>query len=299
MLLTTLDPALLIYSYDEWEARAWGCFERYGALTLHRETIREYEQKLAMSVEFVAIVYESFPWNEDYRGIRELGDLREFMLRELQKAYYVDGEVVGGVSVEPDVALCQGVEDPEAIDVWRKLLCGCVSESTQEGLEPVVGTWESEHLGECTQVVLRVGDDVRHEENTEIHHLPLVWDRDSWVLRLSTQEWWPDLHRCVELHYCTNRGIQDHPDARDNPLPFDWTRDFSKCLARFCNERRLRQRLVEALTKRVYGVLDGSLGDEPFGDMRRFRVTDFWRVHYQEEEGRLILREFGPHDIGM
>jgi hypothetical protein len=33
--------------------------------------------------------------------------------------------------------------------------------------------------------------------------------------------------------------------------------------------------------------------------MRRFRVTDFWRVHYYEEEGHLILEEFCRHDTGL
>jgi hypothetical protein len=298
MLLAALDAALLVYSYDHWRSRVWHCLERCGALVQHYKVIREYGQGLAMSRDFAALVYESFPWNEDYRGIGELRDLRQFIIVELQKAYYVDGEVDGLASVEPDAALYHGVEDPIVVEVWKRLLCGCVDESVLEEFEPLVATWESESLEECTEVVLTIDADGGGERGTEVYNLPLVWDRDGWVVHLATQEWWPDLHRCVELHHATNRGIQDHPEALDNPLSFGWSRGFSKSLLRFCTEGHLRERLVEALTKRVYGVLDGSLGDEPFGGMRRFRVTDFWRVHYRQEEGRLILQEFGPHDIG-
>jgi len=136
------------------------------------------------------------------------------------------------------------------------------------------------------------------EADSRVYHLPLVWDDDSWAIQLVTLEWWPDLSRCVELHFRTNPGMRHYPVAREQPIPFECTDAFWKSVDRFCRDKQKRRSLIEALTKRVYGILDASLGDEPFGEVRRFRVTDFWRVHYREEHDRLVLEEFGPHSMG-
>ena len=60
----------------------------------------------------------------------------------------------------------------------------------------------------------------------------------------------------------------------------------------------MKKSLIKALTKRVYGIFT-SLGNEPFGEKYRFRVTKKMRVHYRvEEDGKLVFEEFGPHSLG-
>jgi hypothetical protein len=299
MFLATLDPALLIYSYDHWQARAWHCFERCKALALHCRVVRKYEQRIAMSSEFAALVQESFPWNESFRGFSQLRDLRQFIFQDLQRAYYVDAQANGETGLEPDDVVCQEVEDSTVIDAWERLLRGCVDEAVLEEFEPVVATWETESLQCNTEIVLTIITNLERGSDVEVYHFPLIWNDDTWATHLATQDWWPDLHRCVELCFKTNPGMRDYPEARDDPIPFDWTQEFYRSLARFCVDRNLRRRLIEALTKRVYEILDASLGDEPLGDMRRLRVTDFWRVHYYEEGDQLILEEFCRHDTGI
>ena len=106
------------------------------------------------------------------------------------------------------------------------------------------------------------------------------------------------MQRCIELHFRTNPGMRDYAEARERPMPFECTDAFWRSVERFCQGEQLRRSLITALTKRAYGILDVSLGDESLGEIRRLRVTDFWRVHYREEGDRLVLEEFGPHSIG-
>ena len=296
MLLSAIDPALLIYEYEDWRARAPHCFNRFEALTLHRGVIRQYDQKMAMSDTFAGLVIQSFPWNENYRSISELRDFRRFILEDLQKVYYVDTEAAREVSLQPTGIVSQYVKVPEVTAAWEELLCGCVDEAVLAEFDPQIATWETASLREHSGPMTLTFHD--SEAGTRVYHLPLVWDDDSWAMQLVTQEWWPDLQRCVALHYRTNPGMRDFPGVRAQPRLFECTDAFWKSVNRYCKDGQLRRSLIAALTKKAYGILDASLGDEAFGEMRRFRVTYFWRVHYREEGDRLVLEEFGPHSIG-
>ena len=66
MLLSLLDPDLLIYDYAHWHNREPHCFSRFEALTLHRRMIREYDQKMGLSNELAALIYENFPWRGNF-----------------------------------------------------------------------------------------------------------------------------------------------------------------------------------------------------------------------------------------
>ena len=131
----------------------------------------------------------------------------------------------------------------------------------------------------------------------EDHYVPLVWDENTWFSRMGSQEAWPDLQMCVEIYFRSNFGMQSHPQARQNPIPFEWTDSFWKSVDDLC-QPPMRQLLVKAIVKKVYGILDSKLHDERIRNFRRFRVTDFWRVNYVERGGRIVLEEFGAHDIG-
>jgi hypothetical protein len=297
VLLLVFDPALLVYQYEDWQAREPHCFSRFDALSLHRGMIKEYSQKMAMSYTFAALIQQFFPWNR-YRSIGELRDLARFFYEDLQKAEYIDTKTAGEASLQPTGVVCQYVEVPEVVDAWKGLLCGCVDETVLTEFDPQIATWETASLREHSGSMTLTIHDSEIGASTQAHHLPLVWNDDSWATQLVTQDWWPDLQRCVELRFRTNLGMRDYPEARGKPISFECTDTFWKSVDRFCKDERLRRSLIAALTKRVYGILDAGLRDESFGEIRRFRVTDFWRVHYREEGDYLVLEEFGQHSIG-
>jgi len=253
---------------------------------------------MAMSNEFAALVQVAFPWNADFRAISELRDLREFMLQELQRAVYVDTRTAYECSLHPEGIVCRGIEDPEVTDTWKGLLNGCLDHAVLEKFEPQVATWEADSVTNHSEIAFVIGDNRKDQAIPPVYTFPLVWDQDSWAVRLVTQDWWPDLRRCVELHFRTHPGMRARPKALEQPIPFECAPRFWRTLERFCTGENLRARFIEALTKRVYGILDASLGEEPLGDFRRFRVTRSWRVHYRVENKYLVLEEFGPHSIG-
>ena len=299
MLLSVFDPALLIYNYEDWQARVRHCFERFEALTLHRRFAREYEQKIAMSLEFASLIIQSFPWNEDFNDISELRDLRLFILQELARTFYIGIQTGKNVTLNPTGVLCHYVNSTEVNDAWKNLLCSSIDETITDQFPPQIATWETtavrEHSGPVTITIY----DSNTGELIQEYDLPVVWDDESWARQLVIQEWWPNLGRCVELHFKTNPSMKNYPGVRERPVPFECTPTFLRTADRFCQTQQLRRSLIEALTKRVYGILDASLGDEPLRGKRRFRVTDFWRVHYRLKDGRLVLEKFGPHDMDL
>ena len=132
----------------------------------------------------------------------------------------------------------------------------------------------------------------------EVHRIPLVWDEVSWDASLESQNFWPDLEKCVEIYFRSNPGMQSYRQAREHPVPFTCTDAFWKSVQDYCDPT-MRRLLIKAIAKKVYGILDSKLNDEPIGDLRRFRVTLFWRVHYRQCGDNIVLEEFGPHDIGL
>ena len=298
MLLSALDPALLVYRYEHWLSREPHCFRRFEALTLHRREIRKYDLKFVMCYRFAALIQQFFPWNGNCRSIGELRDLRQFMLIELQKAHYVEPKTAQGASLRPEGVLCDYIEDPEVIETWNELLCGCVDQAVLAEFDPQIATWETLSLCQHSSPMTLSIQESETAGYARQFSLPLVWDDDSWAARLATQDWWPDLQRCVEVHFRANAAIRNHSEIRETPFPFECSPAFMRSLERFCREKGLRRSLVQAVTKLVYGIRDLGLGFEPFGDVYRFRVTDYWRVHCRKLEDRFVLEEFGPHDIG-
>lgn len=303
MLLSILDPDLLVYNFDDWQAREPHCDSRLGILSLHIVTTRRYGQRMAMSTRLADFVSNAFPWGCEYRGIPQLRELRRLVFQELQRvAYYdlpIDAILVTDISLQPGGIVCQYLEDANIIEAWEELLCSCVDDAVLTEFDPQIATRESPTLCEHSGPMILEYTLLNPEAvaDTRVCHIPLVWDDDSWATQLTTQQWWPNLQQCVELCFRTNPSMGLYPEARQQPIPFECTDSFRKSLDRLCRGP-LRRSLVEALTKRVHGILDASLGDEAFGEGRRFRVTAFWRVHYREEAGRVILEEFGQHSMG-
>ena len=295
MLISALDPSLLIYQEEHWRNREAHCFDRVRALTLHRRIIRNHSQGIAMSNRLVSIVYQSFPWADNFKHFSELRDLRQFILDDLTRAHYISASEFGEVSLEPDECTCQHVSNPEVTVAWKELLWGCIEDAMSSQFDAQIATWQTPDASPQHKSISLHIDQKGHDE---IHDFPLVWDENSWTQRLACQDAWPDLKRCVELYFLSSPAMQNHSGIRDNPVPFTCTDTFWKSVNDLC-EPQMRLLLVKALAKRVYGMLDRGLHDEPFRQVRRFRVNLFWRVHYQDLGNEIVLDEFGEHDIGM
>lgn len=297
MLLSALEPALLIYRYEDWRRRDRHCLSRFEALTLHRGINRKYGQKIAMSDMYAAEVCQSFPWKQDCRGIDQLRDLRQLVIEELQRAHYLDATTARSISVWPPGVVCEHVDDADAEEAFTRLLSACLEEAAAPGIDAQVATWERDSVCSgtgslrCTIAQSEQGGDSRDE------YVPLVWDHISWALQLNTQKWWPDLQRCVELFFLTDPAMRAHPAVRDRSMTFECSPRFWQSVNDYCRDEQLRRLLTKAVAKTVYGLRDAALCDEAFGQMRRFRVTDFWRVHYREQDDHLVLEEFGRHDM--
>lgn len=289
MLHSAIDPALLIYKQEDWQNRASHCFSRFGALMLHRRLMRQYNQRIVFTDEYASKVQLAFPWAYASRDIEELRDLRRFILEDLGSAQYVDCEATNQATLEPNDLTCKFVDDPEVLDIWKQLLLCCLSEMEHSEFDVQVATWQEGHESSQTQFLAIAADN-------EAHHLPLVWNEGTWAKQLASQNAWPDLQMCVELYFMSNPGMSNHPMARQHPTPFGYTEAFLKNVAD-TGQAHLQQAVVKAITKLVYGILDSGLHDEPYDDMRRIRVTDFWRVHYIEQGGSLRLEKFGRHDM--
>ena len=296
MLLSAFDPALLIYQHEHWQNRQPHFFSRIKALTQHRRFIKKYNQQIAMSEEFAGFVYQSFPWNGNFKSIGELRDLRQFILEELSRVRYIAkaGEAEE-VSLQPDGLTCEYVGIPTILDVWKELLCACVEGESNSEFDVQVATWETPAYPEHPPTIIVT---INSATGSEDYHLPLVWDEDGWVIRLASQDSWPDLRKCVEFYFMANPGMQNYYGVRGQPIPFECTDGFWKSVDDYC-QPNMRHLLVKAIAKKVYGILDASLHDEPLGQIRRFRVTTFWRVHYYELDDRLVLEEFGEHNMGL
>lgn len=296
MLLSALDPALLMYQQEHWQTRQSHFFSRIKALFMHRRIVRKYNQQIAISIELAALVQQFFPWKEDYKNIGELRDLRQFLIEELGRAHYVEKtREADEITLQPANLTCEHIEALSVIDAWKQLLCACAEQEANSEFDVQVATWERPvNLVDSQSVTVSVDDGTGNED----HHLPLVWDEDSWANRMVSEESWPDLRMCVEHYFQANSGMRNYPHLRLQPIEFEWTDAFWKSVEDFC-QPRMRQLLVKAIAKKVYGILDSKLHDEPLGVFRRFRVTSFWRVHYREFGSRIILEEFGEHDIGL
>lgn len=296
MLLSVLDPALLIYQQHHWQTRQAHFFGRIKALLLHRNTIRKHNQQIAMSNDIAAIVQQCFPWRSDYRTIGALRDLRQFILEDLARTWYIQPtKAANDISLKPGNLTCVHVKDCNILDSWKELLGACVEEEGDSQFDLQIATWESPCLlGDSQSLTVSVGDCAGSENS----YLPLVWDENTWANQLYSQDFWPDLQRCVELYFKNNAGMQSYHQVRVAPIPFEWTNSFWKSVDDLC-QPQMRRLLVKAIAKRIYGILDSKLGDEALGDMRRFRVTGFWRVHYRQFKDRIVLEEFGAHDMGL
>lgn len=295
MLLTAIEPALLIYNIEDWQSREEHFFRRLDALSLHRRINKEYDQSFAMTQEFAALVFQFFPWDTAGKQISELRDFRLFIVQELEKSHFVDSKKNKDVRLEHAGILFQYINDISIIFTWEELLLGCIDTGD---LTSQIASWNSPNLHGNPKFVSLIIKENEHDITNSTFEIPIVWDEESWSKQLINQDFWPDIHLCVNLNFISNNDIRTHEDCRKDPIPFKCTQGFLKNAKRYCEQENLRRSLINAITKRVYGIRDYGLRDEPFKGIRRMRVSDYWRIHYRQEGDRIIFEEFGRHDIG-
>lgn len=299
MILAVIDPALLIYDCGDLNTGRSRCIERLEALTNHREVIKKYNLRIAVSHSFTNLILSLFPWKQS--GNNMLRDLREFILIDLQKADYVDTDEGIEVEMSPKGVLCQYVECQDLVRAWGQILVGCVSGGNAAQCTSNIATWNCPAIVPLIELIIVAPIAYQTGKARHKYLIPLVWDYDSWANQLITQDWWPDLHLMVELTFITNTAIRNHVQARASPMNFDCSDGFWQGANNFCCDDYTRRSFVEALTKLIYGVHDKGLGLEPVQSrpgVYRFRVTRSVRVHYHMVGKKLIIDEIGPHRIG-
>lgn len=299
MILTVIDPALLIYDCGDLNTGRSCCIERLEALTNHREVIKKYNLRIAMSNSFTDLILSLFSWKQSGNNI--LRDLREFILIDLQKADYVDTDESIEVEISPKGVLCQYVECQDLVRAWGQILVGCVSGGNVAQCTSNITTWNCPAIVPLIELIIVAPIAYQTDKARHKYFIPLVWDYDSWANQLITQDWWPDLHLMVELTFITNTAIRNHVQARVSPMNFDCSDGFWQAANNFCCDDYTRRSFVKALTKLIYGVHDKGLGLEPVQSrpgVYRFRVTRSVRVHYHMEGEKLMIDEIGPHRIG-
>ena len=293
MFLSALDPALLIYELEDWVGNEAHCLSRLDALRMHRKMLREHEQPIVTTDDLDAILYGTFPLNPQYKNIAELYDVRRFIFEDLQRAHRVSPQLEKLVTLQPEGITCTHLVTPTVDKVWEALLLGCVAEAIQTSDTVQIITWKEDASGQLPETMTLT---VTGESETATYLLPVVWDADSWLTQLAPLDAWPDFQRCVELCFLADPGMRSFERVRERPLPFEWTDRFEKSVGALC-QPPLRTALLKALTKTVYGISDTGLHDEPYGDVRRIRVTRAWRIHYQDFGDKIVFDEFGPHDL--
>ena len=298
MLFSLLDPDLIIYEPDIWSSKEQQFWARIEALTLHRRFIRSNNLQIAISNELAAAVYDAFPWSETYRHIDDLRDLRQFVYEDLGRACYLACSEQDESEVEPEGATCHFVKNEATLDNWKSLLARCVEKEVSSESDFHIATIATSNAGPSHS--LRVT--LRKENGSLSHQFPLISNENHWTDILASVDAWPDLAKCVEQYFLANPGMQRLQGIRNPPDHFACTDSFLRSVNRLCTSTNTRQALIKAIAKRVYGVLDPGLHDEFLtggGGTRRFRVTEFLRIHYRNVDGIIVLEQFGEHDIGL
>ena len=288
MLLSAVDPSLLFYSANEWQTRSVSCLGRMTTLLMHCKYLRAHAVPMILSHNLAALLYESYPWTRRVDGLR---DLRRIVFETLGRAHYVMPDTPNSVSIIPNGLTASGVTDSRILDEWANLLAVSAGKRFCPDAIVLVATSEAAMARSKVEHLTIHAD---YEVGHLISWLPLVWNEESWAIQILCQNTWPDLSSCVEHYFRTH--LSDHPMANANSIGFTWTKRFWKSVEAHCDPST-RTAFIKSIAKRVYGICDASLGDEAFGPLRRFRVTDFWRVHYRDLGDSIILEEFGGHDI--
>jgi hypothetical protein len=288
----TIDPDLVIFAPSDWATGGGRFSERIDTLLFHRSLMIRFDLRLLLSSSYAALISESFPWEASASTIPELRDLRQFVFDDLSRALIAeDCRCHIEIGCLDGKVCCMNRTDAAYLAIQTTL------HSTSNKLASIASLPPSFRSSHPTSVELTPHCAVIPEATGQ-RSFPIVYDEQSWATFLSGVDWWPDVARAVFVVFHANSSMRSYFAVRKTPLSVVVTEKFQKSVEHYCRNTALRYALIEAITKKCYGILDTGLGDESLGAIRRFRVTKFWRVHYSESSGAITLDEFGPHSIG-
>jgi len=294
MLINIFDPSLIVYRYEDWKNDTNYCFERIKSLILHRDILNRYKQEIAMSDELLGLIMQNFPWS--HANIPEFRDVMLFMNMDMQKMRHgIDiclGQDKLKIDVNPDDVVCQYIGE-DIVKEWRNLLYSCIKKGDSLFKNQIV-TWDSyearRHAREI-EIIIKEGKDL------EKHDVPAIWNEDIWYKQLVTENWWPDLSKCIEICHKTHPGMKGYSGIREEPFNLECEESFWDMAGCCYEDDDIRREMIEALTKLVYGIRDEGLGFKPIGKHRyRFCVTIHYRVHCRFEEQSYVLEKFAPRE---
>ena len=302
ILLAALDPDLVIYDPEDFDREDWRqdtkhSALRLAALSLHRQMIKYYNLKIAITDQFWNSVSEHFPWNT--RDYAKTHDFRMFMFEELAKRQYkLEPANCQSISLNPAQIVCCYIDCENVVRTWEQLLVGFTENVDQSQFNLNIATWEKAiFISNLKPDVIKLEYCIEGEDNKE-YAFSVIYDDNSWYKRLAAHDWWPNLELMVGLHYKTNNAIQSYDGVREYPMKLVYDHTFTGSVYQYYCNVQIREPLIEALTKVVYGVHDAGLGLEKIGKHAyRFRVTDFWRVHCFIKQDQVTLNKFGQHRI--
>jgi len=124
------------------------------------------------------------------------------------------------------------------------------------------------------------------------------WDEDGTEVPVDPLAQWPNIKLCVESYYNSHPEMKQYHQTARKPVEFRYTEKFMKSLDRYCTTIALKTKLIDALTKKVYGIPCSGLRDAPIKEklgLWHFYITVSWRVFYRKEDDYLLFEEFSPH----
>lgn len=291
-----VDPSLVVYSDAEVLAGGGALDLRIESLLVHRDMRRKFGIGVVASREFLREVLMRFSWSLPTDRAPLLRDVRTFVLSELQRATLLPSDDLG-----PPVCsnLPRGYLLPKEDtlrDAFLRLAFAMGMSAQSIGVGCAIGSQVGDGPGFDARSCLRVRcPDTSPGE----HPVPLVADKSSWYRFLRGFSWWPDIPRCVEVYANSEPGFLVARRSLREPRAFVLSRRFCNAAAARVKSADLQNGVIEALAKRIYGIVDAGLRDEPFEGGRRMRLSGGWRIHYHVEGARLLFDDVGPHSLGL
>ena len=199
IVLSLLDADLLVYDGSDFYSAKTDV--RKQALLDHLNRIADYRQKIPMSDELEALLWQNGFWNPSRSH-----ELRKVLQANLQRCREVVITRVTGESTSfvPQDAVCQTIKDSNVISEWKSLLGSCAFEASTKNLKSVVATWQTSGINPKALYLTVVND-----ENPQNYDIPLIRDNQARANQFDPLEFWPDYAKCAELYYLANLGTND------------------------------------------------------------------------------------------
>ncbi len=121
---------------------------------------------------------------------------------------------------------------------------------------------------------------------------------DDFEEQVDPLSFWPDLKLCVEAYYNSQPELKQHHCVARQRIEFKYTDKFLKSLDRYCTTSNLKLKLIDALTRKVYGIPSSGLRDSPIKErpgLWHFYISYSWRVFYRKEDDYFLFEELCPH----